>query len=485
MNNKKVISVIAVIMVVLMLMTLIVSVIPTSAFAEVTQADIDEAQRKKDELVAQRQASQEKIDKLKEQQASVLEQKAALDERNEYAKEQLIIVQEQIDMYSEMIAVKSKEVDAAKDREEEQLQRYRSRVRAMEENGGYNILTLIFNAQSFTQLLTSLDDIGEIMESDRRLEDEYIAAREEHEEVQAQYEEEKAGLEAKQAELEEEKAELEELLAEADQLLKELEEDIEKAIKEYEIAEAARAAAAAELSNLVAALNRQNQEIANANNNNNNNTNAGGETANGGSGENSGNAGGESNSGSGESASGGDTANSGNTGSSGGDTASGGNTGSSGSGNGGLISAGSEGVQGTGSLVWPVPCSHTVTSRFGPRVHPITGKETNHNGMDIDGYGHEGDIIIACDAGVVVAAKWSDSYGYYVMIDHGNGMQTLYAHMSAMAVSYGDKVSQGQTIGYLGSTGWSTGTHCHLEVYVNGSRTDPEAYFTGMTFYDC
>ena len=443
MNNKKIISVIAIIMAVLMLMTLIVSVIPVSAFAEVTQADIDEAQRKKDELVAQRQASQEKIDKLKEQQASVLEQKAALDERNEYAKQQLALVQEQIDMYSEMIAEKKKEVEAAKNREEEQLERYRTRVRAMEENGGYNILTLVFNAESFTALLTSLDDIGEIMESDRRLEDEYIAARQEHERVQAEYEEEKAGLEAKQTELEEEKVELEGLLAEADQLLKALEEDIEKAIREYEIAEAARAAAAAELSNLVAELNRQNQQIANANNNNN--ANAGG-----------------------------------NAGSTGGNT---GNTGSSG--NGGLISAGSEGVQGTGSLVWPVPCSHTVTSRFGPRTHPITGKYTNHNGMDIDGYGHDGYPIVACDAGVVVAAKWSDSYGNYVMIDHGNGMQTLYAHMSGMAVKYGDTVTQGQTIGYLGSTGWSTGTHCHLEVYVNGSRTDPEAYFTGMTFYNC
>ena len=443
MNNKKIISVIAIIMAVLMLMMLIVSVIPVSAFAEVTQADIDEAQRKKDELVAQRQASQEKIDKLKEQQASVLEQKAALDERNEYAKQQLALVQEQIDMYSEMIAEKKKEVEAAKNREEEQLERYRTRVRAMEENGGYNILTLVFNAESFTALLTSLDDIGEIMESDRRLEDEYIAARQEHERVQAEYEEEKAGLEAKQTELEEEKVELEGLLAEADQLLKALEEDIEKAIREYEIAEAARAAAAAELSNLVAELNRQNQQIANANNNNN--ANAGG-----------------------------------NAGSTGGNT---GNTGSSG--NGGLISAGSEGVQGTGSLVWPVPCSHTVTSRFGPRTHPITGKYTNHNGMDIDGYGHDGYPIVACDAGVVVAAKWSDSYGNYVMIDHGNGMQTLYAHMSGMAVKYGDTVTQGQTIGYLGSTGWSTGTHCHLEVYVNGSRTDPEAYFTGMTFYTC
>ena len=465
MNNKKVISVIAVIMAVLMLMTLIISVIPTSAYALVTQADIDEAQRKKDELVSQRQASQEKIDKLKEQQASVLEQKAALDERNEYAREQLTIVLEQIDMYSEMIAEKRKEVDEARTKEEEQLRRYRTRVRAMEENGGYNILTLVFNASSFTELLTSLDDIGEIMEQDRQLEDEYIAAREAHEAVQAEYEAEKAELEAKQAELEAEKAELEGLIAEADQLLKELEEDIEKAIKEYEIAEAARAAAAAHLSALVAALNKQNQEIANSNNNANN-------------GGGSGDTGSTS----------GDTAGSGSAdgGSTSGGAAGGGSTdGGSSSGSGGLISAGSEGVQGTGSLVWPVPCSHTVTSRFGWRVHPITGTERYHNGMDIDGYGHDGDIIIACDAGVVVAAQWSDSYGYYIMIDHGNGMQTLYAHMSGMAVSYGTKVSQGQTIGYLGSTGWSTGTHCHLEIYVNGSRTDPEAYFSGMTFYDC
>ena len=465
MNNKKVISVIAVIMVVLMLMTLIVSVIPTSAYALVTQADIDEAQRKKDELVSQRQASQEKIDKLKEQQASVLEQKAALDERNEYAREQLDIVLEQIDMYSEMIAEKRKEVEAAKAKEDEQLRRYRTRVRAMEENGGYNILTLVFNASSFSELLTSLDDIGEIMEQDRQLEDEYIAAREAHEAVQAEYEEEKARLEAKQAELEEEKAELEGLIAEADQLLKELEEDIEKAIKEYEIAEAARAAAAAQLSALVAALNKQNQEIADSKNNANNGGNGDAGNTSGDSGSTSGDSG--STSGDSVSSSGSSVSSSGS------------------SGNGGMISAGSEGVQGTGSLVWPVPCSHTVTSRFGWRVHPITGTERYHNGMDIDGYGHDGDIIIACDAGVVVAAQWSDSYGNYVMIDHGNGMQTLYAHMSGMAVSYGTKVSQGQTIGYLGSTGWSTGTHCHLEVYVNGGRTDPEAYFSGMTFYDC
>ena len=465
MNNKKIISVIAILMAVLMLMMLIVSVIPTSAYA-VTQSDIDQVQRRKEEILAQRQASQEKIDQLREQEASVLEQKAALDERNEYAAEQIALVKEQIEMYSQMIAEKEKEVEAAKAREEEQLTRYRTRVRAMEENGGYNILALLFNAASFSELLTGLDDIGEIMESDRQLEDEYIAAREEHQRVQAEYEQTRAELEARQAELEEEKAELEGLIAEADQLLAELEEDIEKAEKEYAIAEAARAAVSAQLSQLVAELNRQNEELKQ---NQSGGNAGGGDTASGGEGSAGGNTG---------SGSGGDNAG-------GSDSGNSGNSGSSGSGGGGLVSAGSEGVQGTGSLVWPVPCSHTVTSRYGWRIHPITGAERYHDGMDIDGYGHDGDIIIACDAGVVVTAQWSDSYGYYVMIDHGNGMQTLYAHMSSMAVSAGTKVSQGQTIGYLGSTGWSTGTHCHLEVWVNGGRTDPEAYFSGMTFYDC
>lgn len=452
MNNKKVISFIAVLLAVLMAVSLIVSVLPVTAFA-VSQADLDEAQRKKDELVAQRTASQEKINQLKEQQASVFEQKAALDERNEYVQEQVDLVKEQIQMYSDMIAEKMEEVEAAKEKEAEQLERYRTRVRAMEENGGYNILAIIFNSSTFSELLTSLDDIGEIMESDRQLEDQYIAAREEHQRVQAEYEQIKAELEEKQAELENEKAELEALLEEADRLLAELEEDIEKAIKEYEIAERAERAAASELQNIANQLNNQNNQIKKPN-----------------PGE------GSDNAGNGGESSGGDTSGSDN---------SGGNNSGNGSSGGGLPSAGGSDVTATGSLMWPVPSGHTVTSRFGWRIHPITGKEKYHSGMDIDGYGRDGYPIVACDNGVVAVARYSDSYGNYIMIDHGNGMQTVYAHMSGFAVSAGDTVTQGQTIGYLGSTGWSTGTHCHLEILVNGSQVNPESYFSGITFYDC
>ena len=149
-----------------------------------------------------------------------------------------------------------------------------------------------------------------------------------------------------------------------------------------------------------------------------------------------------------------------------------------------LPSAGEAGVVGDGNLLWPVPSGHVVTSPYGTRIHPITGEERFHSGMDIDGYGHDGEAVVACDAGVVATATYSSSYGNYIIIDHGNGMQTLYAHMSGLAVGLGDTVTKGQTIGYLGATGWATGTHCHLEVFVNGGRTDPAGYFSGFTYYN-
>ena len=85
----------------------------------------------------------------------------------------------------------------------------------------------------------------------------------------------------------------------------------------------------------------------------------------------------------------------------------------------------------------------------------------------------------------MIKAQWYGGYGNCIIIDHGNGMQTLYGHMSGYAVSSGDTVSKGQLIGYLGSTGAATGTHCHLEVYVNGGTVDPAGYFSGITYYDC
>ena len=131
----------------------------------------------------------------------------------------------------------------------------------------------------------------------------------------------------------------------------------------------------------------------------------------------------------------------------------------------------------SGTLMWPVPGCYNVSSDYGTRTHPITGEVSRmHYGMDIDGYGHDGGDIVACDGGVVTTVGYNSGYGNYIIVDHGNGMQTLYAHMSGTAVTEGTTVGQGETIGYLGATGMATGTHCHVEVFVDGENVDPAAY---------
>ncbi len=177
MNNKKVISVIAVVLAALMVMSLMVSIIPVSAYA-VTEDEVAAIQAQKKEISGRVKDCKERLDALKQQQANVLEQRAALMEQNKLTQEQIDLVQEQIDIYNDMIADKAAEVEDAKTREDRQLQKYRTRVRAMEENGGYNILAVVLQSDNFSELLTAVDDMGEIMNSDRALEDQYIAARE-------------------------------------------------------------------------------------------------------------------------------------------------------------------------------------------------------------------------------------------------------------------------------------------------------------------
>ena len=129
-------------------------------------------------------------------------------------------------------------------------------------------------------------------------------------------------------------------------------------------------------------------------------------------------------------------------------------------------------VQGTGQLAAPVVAP--ITSDFGWRIHPIYGTRRLHAGTDfgVD----EGTPVHAADGGVVVEAGWISGYGYTVIIDHGNGMSTLYAHNSDVAVSPGQTVSKGQVVSYSGNTGGSTGPHLHFEVRINGEPTDPMGY---------
>ena len=133
----------------------------------------------------------------------------------------------------------------------------------------------------------------------------------------------------------------------------------------------------------------------------------------------------------------------------------------------------------TGTLQWPLPVAGTITSQFGHRVDPITGEVSSHTGTDIACA--EGTPILAAAEGTVTVANgldsWGGSYGYYVQIDHGGGLETLYAHCSSICVTTGQQVQAGQIIGYVGHTGRATGSHLHLEVRINGNRANPLQHF--------
>ena len=134
----------------------------------------------------------------------------------------------------------------------------------------------------------------------------------------------------------------------------------------------------------------------------------------------------------------------------------------------------------TGNLQWPLPVAGAITSQFGHRVDPITGEVSSHTGTDIACA--EGTPILAAADGTVTVANgldsWGGSYGYYIQIDHGGGLETLYAHCSSICVTTGQQVQSGEVIGYVGHTGRATGNHLHLEVSVDGNRADVLRYFT-------
>lgn len=125
--------------------------------------------------------------------------------------------------------------------------------------------------------------------------------------------------------------------------------------------------------------------------------------------------------------------------------------------------------------LWP-PLDGPIVSRYGPRLHPILGYSRMHTGIDIDG--DSGDELVAAAGGTVIYAGYRGGYGNTVIIDHGGGMATLYAHQSKVVVTNGQNVAVADLIGYVGSTGLSTGPHLHFEVRLNGAHTDPAPYFS-------
>ena len=335
-----------------------------------------------------------------------------MDEKNELARQEIELINEQIDVYTDLIEQKARELEKAEAAEQAQYDLYCKRVRAMEEEGSYTYLDILFQCRSLSDVLSAIDMIGEIMDADKRLFEEYKTARENTEQVKAEYEGTLQQLGEKQETLEAEKAELEAQIAAAVEVINQLENDIEAAKAEYAKAAAAEAAAQASINAIIAQMQAEEEAARQEAAENNKQYTGTGSTA-------------------------------------------------------------------TGTYIWPCPSSTYVTSAFGMREHPLFGDERPHSGIDIAG--SAGSEVLAADSGTVAVATYSSSYGNYVTIYHSNGDYTLYAHMSSLAVTAGQNVTQGDVIGYVGSTGWANGPHLHFEIRVNGSTVDPLSYFSNYT----
>jgi murein DD-endopeptidase MepM/ murein hydrolase activator NlpD len=139
-----------------------------------------------------------------------------------------------------------------------------------------------------------------------------------------------------------------------------------------------------------------------------------------------------------------------------------------------IQTGGSNEQLGSGIYTWPTPGYSRISSNYGMRWHPILKENRMHTGVDIAA--PMGAKIVAADSGTVIFAGWSGGYGQVIIIDHGGGISTLYAHQSTLLAGKGTAVAKGQQIGKVGSTGWSTGPHLHFEVRINGKYTNPLSY---------
>ena len=366
----------------------------------VTQSEIDA-------LKAEQAASQARQDELEEQLADVEADQAEAQQRRQLLQAQLDAINNEIEnidkqiaYYDQEIAQKEAEQAEAEANEQAQYELFCQRVRTMEEEGTVSYWSILFNSESFSELLDRLADIDAVMDYDNQVMDELIAIREEIIALRTQLETSRAEEQAARDQQAAKQAEQQAKVAEAQKLLDQINADVAEVNRQLD----AESEAAAEIQAEIAQKQKQLEEQRRQNN----------------------------------------------------------------------ITIDSE-----TSYLWPLPGYYRLSSLFGYRIHPITGEAHSHTGIDIPAPGNT--PILACKSGQVVTSAYHYSYGNYVVIDHGNGNSTLYAHMSSRAVSEGDMVTQGQTIGYVGTTGSSTGNHLHLEVRDNYTRVDPESKFPSLS----
>ena len=432
-NRKRLVSILAGIMAAVMILSLLFSILPSRVWA----VSSSEIRKQINALQDNRKDIKNQISDLKAQYEAttdeitdIVARKNIIDQQIGLLHTEIININEQLSAYSVLIADQQEELDRAQARFNQLNEDCKTRIRAMEEEGNISYWEVLFKANSFSDLLDRLNMVEEITASDTRRLQELSAAAQAVEDAKAELAQEKSELEVTRGELNTAQAELDAKRAEADELIQQMlakSEELKQQQLDLE----------QEDQELLAAIALKEQEyneakeaewIAYMSTYVPPTTEA---PANPGGGDNSGG------------------------GSSGG-----------GSSGGGSVNVGSS---------WMVPCSYKkLTSPFGFRDTGIAGASTYHQGVDLSA--NSGTPIVASRGGTVTVATYGNSAGYYVTINHGDGYSSIYMHMSNFIVSAGQKVNQGQTIGYVGKSGVASGYHLHFGIAYNGAYVNPCSY---------
>lgn len=444
MRKHKLLSVTAVLLALVMLLSPLTGVLPQP----VSAASSSELKNQLDELKKDKDALMEKIEALEKQQAenfgdmeSIIKQKEVIDQQVALLYAEISNVNSQIAAYSLLIADKQKELEQAQERLAELNEKNKERIRAMEEEGGLSYWSVLFQANSFSDLLDRLNMIGEIAAADQRRLKEMSEAAEAVAEAQAVLTAEKAELEKTKADLEATQKTLDAKNAEADQLLANLVdiseklEDIHNQFekeeenfldqiaqkdKEYQDQLNYEASVAASIKASIEASIQESMWIQESIEESIRQEQIGATKP-----------------------------TSGNLGSGSPDNPSG--------------------------VVWLVPCEYLrVSSPFGYRWHPTTGEWSMHKGVDLAAY--KGTPIYASRSGYVNVATYHATAGNYITINHGDGYTSVYMHMTHYIVKPGQYVKAGELVGYVGSTGRSTGPHLHFGIHYKGTYVNPMDY---------
>ena len=430
-NRKKWVSILAGIMAAIMLLSLILSLIPTNVHAASSseiKKQIAELKNQKKELESQMKEVKNQVKENDDEISNLVDQKNAIDQEIFLLYEQIENIDQQLSAYALLIADKQDELDEAQLHLDELSAKNKERIRAMEEDGSVTYWSVLFKASSFSDLLDRLSMIDEIAAADRRRLQELQEAAEEVSVAQEALEAEKEEIQLVKEEMDAAQAVLDEKRAEADALLAELVEkgfELDEMYTQMEEEEAAflKEIAAKEKEYTEAKRREWIQYMSTY-------VTVPPATQ---------------------------------PGTDGGTSSSGGSN------------SGTNAGTSSGSSKWLVPCAYTyVSSAFGGRDQPTAGASTYHEGVDLAA--PEGTPIYASRTGTVTTASFGKAAGYYVKLNHGDGFSSIYMHMTRYTVRSGQAVSAGQVIGYVGSTGISTGNHLHFGISYNGSYVNPAHY---------